>query len=149
VKLTEAFLHGDPPSAGELAAAAAFIRERLQEIPDSLRHPPGASLAGTAGTPTTLAAIDLGLAEYDAARVTGHRLTRARILALFDELCAMPLGRRRQVVGLQPDRADVILSGALLTHEIMTLFGFDALIVSDGGLREGILLHHLAHRKPG
>ena len=146
VKLTEAYLESDPPSPAQLDGASEFIRKRLQDVPESLRHPPGAILAGTAGTPTTLAAIDLGLLQYDAKRVTGHRLSRRRIQELLERFCALPLARRRQIVGLEPARADVILSGTLLTREILDLFGFDEVTVSDGGLREGILLHHLSHR---
>ncbi|MFQ5847331.1 MAG: Ppx/GppA family phosphatase [Candidatus Methylomirabilales bacterium] len=148
VKLTEAHLNGDPPSGEELEAAATSIRESLGQVPASLRHPPGGILVGTAGTPTTLAAIDLGLATYDAKRVTGHRLSRDRIRELLDYLCSLPLAERRQIVGLESARADVILAGTLLTRETMALFDFDELTVSDGGLREGLLLHHLAHHHP-
>ncbi|MFQ5961895.1 MAG: Ppx/GppA family phosphatase [Candidatus Methylomirabilales bacterium] len=144
VKLTEAHLKSDPPSGDELEAAATSIRERLRQLPPSLHHPPGAILVGTAGTPTTLAAIDLGLAKYDGTRVTGHRVSHARIRELLDHLCALPLAERRQIVGLEPARADVIVAGTVLTREIMDLFDFGELTVSDGGLREGLLLHHLA-----
>jgi exopolyphosphatase/guanosine-5'-triphosphate,3'-diphosphate pyrophosphatase len=149
VKLTEAHLKSDPPSGDELEVAAASIRETLQQVPPSLQHPPGATLVGTAGTPTTLAAIDLGLEKYDGARVTGHRLSRARIRELLDYLCSLPLGERRHIVGLEPARADVILAGTVLTREIMNLFAFHELTLSDGGLREGLLLHHLTHREGG
>ncbi|MFQ5814758.1 MAG: hypothetical protein ACE5I2_16390, partial [Anaerolineae bacterium] len=146
VKLTETYLKHDPPLPAELEAAAASIRERLLQLPPSLHHPPGATLVGTAGTPTTLASIDLGLMTYDPDRVTGHRLSRGRIQALLDNLRVLPLAERQQIVGLESDRADVIVAGTLLTREIMALFDFDELTVSDGGLREGILLLHIAHR---
>ncbi len=147
VKITEAYLKNDPPTADELEAVSAFLEERLATVPASLDLPEGAILVGTAGTPTTLATIDLGLAPYDPERVTGHRLSRSRIEQLLEHLCSLPLAERRQIVGLEPSRADVIVAGTLLTFEVMTLFGFDELTVSDGGLREGILLHHLAQRK--
>lgn len=150
VKLTEAHLKSDPPTRDELEAAAASIRRSLRQVPAPLQHPPGAILVGTAGTPTTLAAIDLKLGTYDADRVTGHRLSRQRVQKLLDYLCSLRLAERQQVVGLEPARAEVILAGALLAREAMSLFSFDELTVSDGGLREGLLLHHLSHRKgPG
>ena len=62
-------------------------------------------------------------------------------------LTSLPLADRRQIVGLEPARADVIVAGTLLTREIMVLFDFDELTASDGGLREGVLLHHLARQK--
>ena len=147
VKLTEAHFRGDPPSLNELEAAAAFLRKKLGRVLASLYPPPGAILAGTAGTPTTLAAIDLGLVTYDPERVTGHRLSRDRIQELLEYLCSLPLAERRQIVGLEPGRADVIVAGALLAREVVTLLRFDELTVSDGGFREGILLHHLAQKE--
>ena len=147
VKLTEAHLKGDPPSREELESAATSIRQSIRQVPASLTIPPAAILAATAGTPTTLAAIDLRMTTYDGERVTGHRLSRGRIQELLDHLCSLPLTRRSQVVGLEPARADVIVAGTLLTREILDLFGFDELTVSDGGLREGVLLHYLSQRK--
>lgn len=154
VKLTEAHLRGDPPSSNELAAlrdvvAARMARLKSRELPD-LR--PGLSgsvvdLVGTAGTVTTLAAVDLALDPYDPERVNGHRLSRSRIEALARELASLPLVRRRQVPGLEPARADVIVAGALVCLGAMDGLGFAELTVSDGGLREGILLDLLL--RPG
>jgi exopolyphosphatase/guanosine-5'-triphosphate,3'-diphosphate pyrophosphatase len=146
VKLTEAYLKGDPPSREELESGATSIRQSIRQVPASLSIPAAAILVATAGTPTTLAAIDLGMATYDGRRVTGHRLSRNRIQELLDRVCSLRLDQRREIVGLEPARADVIVAGTLVTREILDLFGFDELTVSDGGLREGILLHHLAHR---
>ncbi|MGH7351840.1 MAG: Ppx/GppA family phosphatase, partial [Candidatus Methylomirabilales bacterium] len=147
VKLTEAHLKGDPPSREELQSATTSIRQSIRQVPPSLNIPPAAILVATAGTPTTLAAIDLGMTTYDGERVTGHRLSRKRIQELFDRLCSVPLRRRGEIAGLESARADVILSGTLLTREILDLLSFDQLTVSDGGLREGVLQHHLAHRE--
>ena len=147
VKLTEAHLKGDPPSREEIQSATTSIRQSIRQVPPSLNIPPAAILVATAGTPTTLAAIDLGMTTYDGERVTGHRLSRKRIQELLDHLCSLPLRRRREIAGLESARADVILSGTLLTREILDLLSFDELTVSDGGLREGLLLHHLAHRR--
>ncbi len=147
VKLTEAHLKGDPPSREELESATTSIRQTIRQVPASLNIPAAAILVATAGTPTTLAAIDLGMTTYDGERVTGHRLSRKRIQGLLDRLCSLPLGRRSEIIGLEPARADVIVAGTLLTREILDLLGFDELTVSDGGLREGVLLNHLAHRK--
>ncbi len=147
VKLTEAYIKRDPPSVDELEAASTFLRQTLGHVPASLDLPQKGVLVGTAGTPTTLAAIDLGLVTYDANRVTGHCLSRVRVQELLLHLCSLRFAERRQVVGLEPARADVIVAGTLLTHEAMMVFRFNELMVSDAGLREGILLHHLAHRK--
>jgi exopolyphosphatase/guanosine-5'-triphosphate,3'-diphosphate pyrophosphatase len=142
VKLTETYLAADPPTPVQLAAAGRaaderFARARHSDLP-AWADPP--TFVGTAGTITTLAAIDLGLETYDPARVTGHRLTRDRISGLLADLAGMPLSRRRHVRGLEPARADIIVAGTLICLSALRALGFPALTVSDGGLREGILL---------
>jgi len=147
VKLTEAHVRHDPPLPAELKAihdvvAARLSRLRFQELPDvrGTAPGPGLTVVGTAGTVTSLAAIDLSLTAYDPGRVNGHRLTRDRVEALLRELAGLPLVRRRRVPGLEPARADVILAGAIVCLVAMECFGIPALGVSDGGLREGVLL---------
>ena len=146
VKLTETHLKGDPPLAAELAAVRAAVSARMALVRG--RDLPGLTagevLVGTAGTVTTLAAIDLSLDPYEPARVTGHRLSRGRVADLLQELARLPLQERRRVPGLEPGRADVIVAGAIVCLGAMEDLGFASLTVSDGGLREGILLDLLA-----
>ncbi len=152
VKLTEAHLKADPPLPGDLAAvrdvvASRVARVRTRDLPDlvSAALHPGLAFVGTAGTLTSLAAIDLALVPYDPERVNGHRLTRDRVATLCGELASLPLARRRRIRGLEPARADVIVAGALVCLGAMEGLGLPELTVSDGGLREGILLD-LLHR---
>ena len=142
VKLTETYLPTDPPTEAELAAARQAIASRLTRLlAEELRdYSPRDPFVGTAGTVTTLAAIDLRLDPYDPDRVTGHEITRDRVAALLRELISLPLADRRKISGLEPARADVIVAGALICLTVMDLLGFARLLVSDGGLREGILL---------
>jgi exopolyphosphatase/guanosine-5'-triphosphate,3'-diphosphate pyrophosphatase len=147
VVLTEAHLATDPPSPQELealreTALAELIRQRTAGLraPDVPRGVDPPCLVGTAGTVTTLAAIDLGLGTYDPDRVNGHRLPRARVADLATMLAGLTLSQRRQVRGLEPQRADVIVAGAIVTLAAMDALGFPEMTVSDGGLREGILL---------
>jgi exopolyphosphatase/guanosine-5'-triphosphate,3'-diphosphate pyrophosphatase len=84
--------------------------------------------------------MDLRLDPYDPQRVNGHRMARERVEALCRELASLPLPRRRQLPGLEPARADVIVAGALVCLGAMDGLGLPDLVVSDGGLREGILL---------
>jgi exopolyphosphatase / guanosine-5'-triphosphate,3'-diphosphate pyrophosphatase len=146
VKLTEAHVKSDPPTAAELGAlrdavAARIARVGARELP-ALGQ--GEILVGTAGTVTTLAAIDLSLEHYDPVRVTGHHLSRVRVAELLERLARLPLRERRQVPGLEPGRADVIVAGTIVCLGIMDGLEFTELTVSDGGLREGILLDLLA-----
>ena len=155
VKLTEDHLKSDPPLAREMAAVRDAVSVQLAclrppEWLGSFQGPlaPGVLFAGTAGTVTTLAAIDLVLDPYDPARVNGHRLSYQRIEALCAELAARPLRERQQVPGLEPARADVIVAGALICLGAMDALGFAEITVSDGGLREGILLDLLMQSVP-
>lgn len=146
VKLTEAHVKSDPPSAEELeairdAVAVRMARLRTRDLSGCAQ---GEILLGTAGTVTTLAAVDLSLDPYDPARVTGHHLSRERVADLLGELARLPLQERRRVRGLEPGRADVIVAGAIVCLGVMDGLGFADLTVSDGGLREGILLDLLA-----
>ena len=150
VKLSETYLRSDPPLPTELAAVREVVAARMarlctQEIPEWERTTQGRErrLLGTAGTVTSLAAIDLRLDPYDPRRVNGHRLTRETVGALFQELAALPLTRRRHIPGLEPARADVIVAGALVCLGAMERLGVPDIVVSDGGLREGVLLDAL------
>jgi exopolyphosphatase/guanosine-5'-triphosphate,3'-diphosphate pyrophosphatase len=138
VRLTERFLPGDPPTAEELAACAAAVREVL-----SLRVPAGmrpAAAMGVAGTVTSLAALDLGLEEYDRARVHRHLLTIEGVRRQRDRLAALPLAERRRVPALNPDRAPVIVAGAVILHELLAHFGLDGLVVSEHDILDGAAL---------
>ncbi len=116
------------------------ISGRLErELPEAIRRARIAHLVGTAGTVTTLAALDLGLAEYDAPRVQGHRLSRAAIEGLLARLGGLSVAERGALPCLEPGRADLIVPGTAIVMATLDCLGVDALVVSDDGLREGIL----------
>jgi exopolyphosphatase / guanosine-5'-triphosphate,3'-diphosphate pyrophosphatase len=97
-------------------------------------------LVGTAGTITTLAAIDQGLDGYDPARINRSALTRDSIDRIVDTLSMSSLEQRRTIRGLEPGREDIIFAGAVILQEIIRWFGYASVLVSDWGLREGIVL---------
>jgi len=133
VRLTERFLHGDPPTRDELDACARHVAEALPEL-----HPAGA--VGVAGTVTTLAALDLGLDEYDPERIHGHRIPAAAVDEQLARLAALPLDRRREVPGLEPERAPVILAGIVIVREVLRRYGLDALEASERDILDGAAL---------
>jgi len=100
----------------------------------------GARLIGTAGTPTTLAGIDLGVTDYASKSVHGHVLSLEVVRNIYE--CILPLTPEQclLVPGIERGREDLILAGTLITLRTMELFGFDNLIVSESGLLEGLLL---------
>lgn len=141
VPLAERFLHADPVDWAEYSACAGHVAELLASAAwPEIRPLRPRLLVGTAGTITTLAALDLGLAAYDASRVQGHRLALARIEALLYRLGALHVAERARLPALEPGRADLIIPGIAITLGVLKGLGLGELIVSDSGLREGILL---------
>jgi exopolyphosphatase/guanosine-5'-triphosphate,3'-diphosphate pyrophosphatase len=140
VHLTERFLRNETPSGSDIEALSQEIDKILSRelawIPkidgDNL------SLVGTAGTPTTLAAIELGLEKYDPSLVNGFILKRDNVLRTFRTLIDLPLPERLKVKGLEKGREDVIIAGTLILLRTMERFSKDEVLVSDDGLLEGV-----------
>jgi exopolyphosphatase / guanosine-5'-triphosphate,3'-diphosphate pyrophosphatase len=133
------------PLPGPVAPAQyrALEDEVAQQLARELAAPIAGArvdrLVGSAGTVTTLAALDLGLTTYEPARVQGHVLTRPAIDAQRARLSALDVGGRAALPCLEPGRADLILPGVAIVLATMTRVGCERLVVSDWGLREGIL----------
>ena len=145
VRGTDRHLHHDPPLAEELKALRAEV---AGSVPGALRAIGGPAPAlGVAGTMTTLAAIDLG--AYDPERVHRHRLTRERIEGLTAMLAALDLERRREVPGLDPARAPVIVAGAAMVAEILHGAGLPDVLISERDILDGIVLAVAARRLAG
>jgi exopolyphosphatase/guanosine-5'-triphosphate,3'-diphosphate pyrophosphatase len=140
VRLTERHLRTDPPTADELASCADAVRALLAErVPDDVRA--GATaVVGVAGTITSLAALDLDLPEYDSDRVHGHVLTANGLQRQLDRLAAVPLEERRRLRPLDPERAPVIVGGAVIAREALAFFGVDSLDVSERDILDGAAL---------
>jgi len=144
VHLTERFLTQDPIAWDEYDAMTHEIRVRLLPLLPRLTPHLPAPLVGTAGTVTTLAALDLALSSYDRQRVHGHHLRRGAIERLLGRLGPLRIAQRAALPCLEPGRADIIIAGIAICLEILEIAGADELIVSDYGLREGILLDWLS-----
>jgi len=102
--------------------------------------PAGSTLVGTAGSVTTLAALDMELTPYDPLKVQGYILSMVAIRRIFDRLLPLTPEQRLLLPGMEKGREDLIVAGILITLKTMELFGFDSLTVSDTGILEGILL---------
>jgi exopolyphosphatase / guanosine-5'-triphosphate,3'-diphosphate pyrophosphatase len=141
VRLTERHLPSDPPTQEELAAAAAAVRAVL---PDA--RPQRA--VGVAGTVTSLGALDLALDEYDSDRVDGHRLTAAGVRHQLRRLSAMPLAERREVPALEPERAPVIVAGAVILCAVLEQFALSEIEASERDILHGAALEAAALAEP-
>lgn len=150
VHLTEKFLLNDPPSRDDLASIETEVMTVLRDlkgrmvrdgvVPANCSGAKGALLIGTAGTITTLAAIDQDLAAYDKARINNYTLGRSAIESIYGRLIGMTLRQREDYLSLERGREDLIIPGTLITLLVMEFFGFDEIKVSDAGLLEGIIL---------
>jgi len=138
--LTERFLTSDPPKPHELYDMDEDLRARMREVRESLGDVGSVRLVATAGTPTTLAAIDLEMAVYDPARVNNHAMTLARVEELFDRLASVDLATRAGIVGIERGREDLIVPGCAVLYRVMHDWQFGGVTVSDWGLREGLVL---------
>jgi len=137
VRYTERFGLGGVVSTEQLRAALDAIAKDLARL-DSARSPD--ALVGMGGAVTNIAAVMLGLARYDADVVQGARVERAEVERQIELYRSGSVDDRRRVVGLQPQRADVILAGACIVQTVMAKLRKDSLRVSDHGLRHGLLV---------
>jgi exopolyphosphatase/guanosine-5'-triphosphate,3'-diphosphate pyrophosphatase len=131
VRLTERHLRSDPPAREELDDAARAVHEALPDW-----NPRDA--IGVAGTVTSLAALELG--EYDPEQTHGYRISRASVERQVERLASLPLSERRELPGLEPERAPVIVAGALIVREVLDRYGLDGLEVSERDLLHGAAL---------
>jgi exopolyphosphatase/guanosine-5'-triphosphate,3'-diphosphate pyrophosphatase len=140
VRFTERTLHTDPPTEEELENCRRGVREEIERsVPQEVRRGAVDGIA-VAGTATQFAAIDLELDPYDPERVEGYRLGFSSCERILAELAALPLEERRQVKGLDPDRAPMIVAGGIILREAMRCFGFDSLEISEHDILEGAAL---------
>jgi len=155
VRLLSALPHGDPPTAKELADCRHWVREFLrQEVTPHLEpplqkmreamaetdHDRAVQCVGTGGTASILGCMEAQLTSFDRERLENTRLSSERLRWHVERLWSLPLEHRRQIVGLPPNRADVILPGTAIYEAVLEVFRFAELRVSTRGLRFAALL---------
>ena len=141
VRLTEKYIHHDPPQPEELSACLTVTELHLDDV---VRAIPALGspcrLVGVAGTITTVAAVDLGLATYDRDHLHHFRLSKDAAEDVFRTLATEALADRVHNPGLHPGRADVIVAGVCILVKIMRYFDFDECLVSESDLLDGLAL---------
>lgn len=139
VRMTEAWLHHDPPLPEELSQALSVIDIHLDDVERELGDLSAVrTFVGLAGTITNVAAIELGLAEYDPERIHHFVLTRAAIEDVFRTLATESVAERVENPGLEPARADVIVGGLCVLVAIMRRFGLAQCLVSEADILDGL-----------
>ncbi|WP_418003380.1 exopolyphosphatase [Mycobacterium sp. PDNC021] len=144
VRLTERCLLSDPPTADEVAAARAVVREKLAEALDVVPVEGARTWVGVAGTFTTVAALALGLPEYDSEVIHLSRIGIPDVFKVCDDLIAMPRAQRAELGPMHPGRVPVIGGGSVVVEELAREFGQRAgiteLVVSEHDILDGIAL---------
>jgi exopolyphosphatase/guanosine-5'-triphosphate,3'-diphosphate pyrophosphatase len=140
VRLTEKELHHDPPQPEELSIALSMVDAYLDDV---RREVPAVADAktfiGVAGTITTVAAVEIGLVEYDRDAIHHFRLTHAAAEDVFRTLATETREARIANPGLEEARADVIVGGCCILVAIFRSFGFDECLVSESDILDGLL----------
>jgi exopolyphosphatase/guanosine-5'-triphosphate,3'-diphosphate pyrophosphatase len=135
VRHSERCISSDPPTASELEALATDVRGLIEtSVGTGVAASRGIAVAGT---PTSLAAVELGLEPYDPSRVHGHVLALPSIQRMLSQLASVPLAERVEIPGLHPDRAPTIVAGVVILVEMMRAFGLEEIGVSEHDILYG------------
>ncbi|HET7416631.1 MAG TPA: Ppx/GppA phosphatase family protein [Solirubrobacterales bacterium] len=135
VRHSERHIANDPPAASELEALATDVRGLIEEsVGAGVEASRGIAVAGT---PTSLAAVEMELEPYDPARVHGHVLALPSIQRMLSRLASVPLAERIEIPGLHPDRAPTIVAGVVILIETMRAFDLEEIAVSEHDILYG------------
>ena len=139
LRMSDRFLSSDPPGNDEVKALRRFVASALADagITELERRE---DLVGIGGTVRNLAKIDMKRSDYPLPLLHGYFLKERRLSALVDDMGGRTMKRRAQMPGLNPDRADTIVGGALVVQGIMEHVGASRAVVSSRGLREGLAM---------
>ncbi|MCS6298202.1 MAG: Ppx/GppA family phosphatase [Nitrospira sp.] len=140
VRLSERVLQSDPPTAEELRQARNWIQNETEAAVATMPVPIGLTFVGTAGTITALAAMAQQLPAYEPARIHNYVLTLDEVKRLEAQLLSRSKQQREGLPGLERGREDVIVAGVIILRTMMEMLGMEKVLVSDLGLREGVLL---------
>ncbi len=138
VRLTERHLHSDPPTEAEVKGATADIDRALDEVAAAIDVPSARTLIGLAGSVTTVAAIALGLTEYDPGRTHHARISADTVHSVTQRLLSATRQERAAIGSMHPGRVDVIGAGALVLDRVLQRFGFAEVVASEHDILDGI-----------
>jgi len=140
VRMTERHLRDDPPTALQIDATVADLEQALTAARTEVPLDSAATLVGVAGTVTTIAAIALDLAEYDAEVIHGSRITAEQVEQITARLLCLTHDQRAALPVMHPGRVDVIAGGALVLRTLMRECHAPAVIASEHDILDGIVL---------
>jgi exopolyphosphatase / guanosine-5'-triphosphate,3'-diphosphate pyrophosphatase len=142
VRVTERAMPTDPPTTAEISGATAMVDAAIDEafdrVPTLANPSTDRRVVGLAGTVSTLAMVDLGLEEYDEAKVHHHWLSLASVAAMRDQLAHDTIDERRARRGMVPGREDVIVAGAVVLYEVIRRLGANGCLSSEHDILDGL-----------
>jgi exopolyphosphatase/guanosine-5'-triphosphate,3'-diphosphate pyrophosphatase len=145
VRMTERYLHSDPPADTEIAAAVADIDAAIGRAAAEVPAQRACTLVGLAGSVTTVAGIALGLPAYDASRIHHARIPAGEVHAVTQMLLGQTRAQRGLIGVMHPGRIDVIGAGALVLDRILIRLGFAEVVVSEHDILDGIAWSMVDH----
>ena len=140
VRLCERLLHQDPPTDDEVRQAREWVARETKAAIANMGYYQTATFVGTAGTVTSLAAMAQKLPTYEPVRIHNYTLSLDTILELEQTLLSRKKADRASLPGLEKGREEVIAAGAIIIQTVMETLGMASVLVSDLGLREGVLI---------
>lgn len=148
-RVTERFIHSDPPAPDEMAAACAWFHPQFAEFFGTLAAQGFEidSLVAVAGTATSIVSVDQHMETYDSVRVNGTEVFPVTLAGVLDRLAGMTLEQRRHVTGLQPGRASVIVAGMLILQDVLQLAHTGSFIVSESDILQGMVMDAAQSRR--
>jgi exopolyphosphatase / guanosine-5'-triphosphate,3'-diphosphate pyrophosphatase len=138
VRLTERYLHDDPPTAGQVAAATQAIDAAIDRAAAAVPVTTARTLVGLAGSVTTVTAIALGLARYEPPRIHHARISASQVHEVAARLLSQTREQRAAIGPMHPGRVDVIGAGALVLDRILTRLGIAEVVASEHDILDGI-----------
>jgi len=142
--LTEKHLRHDPVFVEELQALRDELHKSLARLEQQDKE---ITMIGLGGAITNICTVKLQMSIYDPARIQGYRLSRQDVIDQVALYSGLSLEQRRDVLGMDAKRAEIILAGAVIVEEIMKRLGVDVLTVSDRGLRHGLILDRFVQKQ--
>lgn len=144
VRFTDRYIHSDPPLPEELVACLSVAEAHIDDVVRELPMVLGArQLVGLAGTVSTAAAVEIGLAEYDREQIHHFRLERAAIEDVYRTLVTEARADRIHNPGLEPGRVDTIVGGMCILVRIARYFDADDVLVSESDILDGLILSQM------
>ena len=140
-RITEMFIRHDPPTAEELAAARTYLHESFSMLLEGMIDLHALQrVVAVAGTATSVVSVDLAMKTYDPARVHKAVVPAATLNAVLSRLASMTEDERKNVVGLEPKRASVIVAGMLILQCVLQVLGHSSFTVSESDILQGIIM---------